>query len=271
MADQLKNILHFLAIPAGGTVSLPHNLHVAARALIPDYIDPNPKCLTVTADAINVTVTNTTADPVDAEILVEAWHTIERAFGGTQFEHLNPQPFVSEGGCGTGGATGPTGPTGATGATGSTGATGPTGPSGLLAYGHFFAQMPGDNSETIAIGAPIQFPQNGAASGIVRANASEITLAAVGTYEVSFQASIAEAGQLAIWINGAQAAGITDRSRAGRATGTSQISNDLLITTTAPNSRLSIVNDASASALTLTPIAGGTGTVSASLVIKRIA
>ena len=104
MADRLKNILHFVAIPSLGTASLPHDLHQADLALIPDYLDPNPKGLIVTADDISVTVTNTTMAPLDVEVLCEAWHSIERAFGGVQNRTLNPQPYVSEGGGGGGSA-----------------------------------------------------------------------------------------------------------------------------------------------------------------------
>jgi hypothetical protein len=106
MADQLKNILHFVAIPAGGTAVLPHGLHVASRALVPDFIDPNPKGLTITADATNVSVTNTTLNPLDVFVLVEAWHTIERAFGSKATQTLTPQPFVSGGDSGGGGGGG---------------------------------------------------------------------------------------------------------------------------------------------------------------------
>jgi len=132
--------------------------------------------------------------------------------------------------------------------------------------------MPGDNAATVAIGAAVEFPQDGETNGvIVRSSASQFTLPAIGTYEVSFQVSVSESGQLAIWLNGAAVATVTPRSRAGRATVTSLITNAVLIATTAANMVLTIVNDASASALTITTSAGGTESVSASLVIKRIA
>ena len=57
----------------------------------------------------------------------------------------------------------------------------------------------------------------------------------------------------------------------GRATGTSQIVGLNLITTTSSNSIISISNPSSEStALTLTPLAGGTNPVSAHLVILQI-
>ena len=171
--------------------------------------------------------------------------------------------------CPTGPSGGPIGATGPAGPTGATGATGATGPTTITDYADFFALMPGDNSATVAIGSPVQFPQNGPAGsilGVTRLTASTFNLAAIGTYQVYFQVSCNEPGQLAVHINGAQVAD----SVVGRATGTSQIVGLSLIRTTTANSVLSIVNDASAAALTITPVAGGTNPVSAHLVIIRV-
>ena len=56
----------------------------------------------------------------------------------------------------------------------------------------------------------------------------------------------------------------------GRATGTSQIVGESLITVGA-NTTLEVINPAgNASALTITPIAGGTHSVSAHLVVQRV-
>ncbi|WP_256941429.1 hypothetical protein [Bacillus sp. EAC] len=57
----------------------------------------------------------------------------------------------------------------------------------------------------------------------------------------------------------------------GRATGTSQIMGMSLVTTTVPNTILTIRNPAANStALTITPMAGGAEPVSAHLVITRL-
>jgi hypothetical protein len=57
----------------------------------------------------------------------------------------------------------------------------------------------------------------------------------------------------------------------GRATGTSQIAGMSLVTTTVINSQLTVRNPAqNSTALTITPIAGGTRPVSAHLVIMQI-
>lgn len=151
------------------------------------------------------------------------------------------------------------------------GATGPTGSVSTMAYGFFFAIMPGDNSASVAAATAISFPQQGPVNGILRMSGSEFTLPAVGTYEVSWQASISEAGQLVLGLD--SGAGVVEQadSVVGRAIGTSQLSNHMLLTTTVTNSILSVRNPAgSPTALTITPIAGGTSSVSASLLIKRI-
>jgi len=170
------------------------------------------------------------------------------------------------------GVTGPTGAIGATGVsvTGPTGATGPTGSSGaglLTTFGNFFALMPPDNTATIAAGAPILFPQDGPASGIARLNTSEITLPNIGIYEVTWQASVTEPGQLVLGLNGIEVASTV----VGRATGTNQIVGSTLIATTAVNTLLTVRNPAANStALTMTPIAGGADPVSATLTVKQI-
>ena len=128
--------------------------------------------------------------------------------------------------------------------------------------------MPGDNTATIAAGAPIEFPQNGPSNGIItRINASQFNIPAVGIYMVDWQASIAEAGQLILQLNGTDIA----TSVIGRATGTDQFVGHTMITTTLPNSVLKVVNPSgNPVALTLNPAAGGTRAVSANLVITRM-
>lgn len=182
------------------------------------------------------------------------------------------QPLGPTGPTGAGGGTGATGAGGGTGATGA-GPTGPTGTSSPTStFGGFFALMPGDNAATIAVGAAVLFPQDGPASGIARSSSSQFVLPAIGTYEVSWQVSVAEPGQLMLDVDSGGGPVIVANSVAGRATGTSQISNDVLLTTTAVNSVLRVINPAgNAAALTLTPTAGGTHAVSAWLVIKRLA
>lgn len=174
------------------------------------------------------------------------------------------------------GPTGPTGPTGDTGPTGpqgfqgNIGPTGPTGPAeGILAFADFYALMPPDNAATVAPGTDVSFPQDGSISGtaITRIDDSSFNLSEIGTYQILFQVSVDEAGQLILTLDGNDIA----NSVVGRATGTSQIVGMSLVTTTAINSILTVQNPTgNASALTITPVAGGTRPVSAHLVITQI-
>jgi hypothetical protein len=173
------------------------------------------------------------------------------------------------------GPTGPAGPAGARGATGPAGATGPIGPAGApgsggsIGFSDFFALMPPDNAATVAPGTDVSFPQDGPTSGtaIARIDASTFNLTAIGTYQVMFQVSVTEAGQLILTLNGADLA----YTVVGRATGTSQIVGMSLVTTTVINSLLTVRNPAgNSTALTITPLAGGTRPVSAHLVITQI-
>jgi len=129
--------------------------------------------------------------------------------------------------------------------------------------------MPGDNVATVAAGAAMQFPQDGPSVGSgppTRFSATEFTLPATGTYHVQAQVSVTEPGQLQIALNGV---GLPN-TVVGRATGISQMVIDTLITAVALQ-RLSIINPAgNPAALTITPIAGGTHSVSATLLIIRL-
>jgi len=130
--------------------------------------------------------------------------------------------------------------------------------------------MPADNAATVAPGADVSFPQDGpnSGAGIVRTGPDAFNLAEIGVYQVLFQVSVTEAGQLILTLNGADLA----YTVAGRATGTSQIVGMAIVETTAANSVLTVRNpDGTADALTITPLAGGTRPVSAHLVITRLA
>jgi len=93
------------------------------------------------------------------------------------------------------------------------------------------------------------------------------TLGNIGTYQVMFQVSVSEAGQLELTLNGSELA----YTVVGRATGTSQLVEMALVQTTAVDSTLTVRNPAgNSTALTITPVAGGTSPVSAHLVITEI-
>ena len=141
----------------------------------------------------------------------------------------------------------------------------------LETFVEFYALMPGDNTATVAPGTPISFPQNGPTSGtIIRSSTtptSQFVLPAIGTYSITWQVSIAEAGQLVLVVNGVEEA----RTLVGRATGTTQIIGNTLLTTSILNTIVSLNNPTgNPVALTVSPIAGGTRAVSASIIIKRL-
>lgn len=171
------------------------------------------------------------------------------------------------------GPAGPQGPAGATGATGPQGPVGPTGPQGpagtVLGFADFYALMPPDNTATIGAGEDVSFPSETAigGTGISRASDSSFFLSEVGVYQVFFQVSVTEAGQLVLTLNGTE----LPYAVAGRATGTSQIIGMALVENNIANSVLTVRNpEGTATALTITPSAGGIEPVSAHLVITRL-
>jgi len=177
-------------------------------------------------------------------------------------------PTGSAGTPGLNGETGPTGSAGTPGLNGETGPTGSPGTSGVLDIADFFALMPPDNAATVAPGTDVSFPQDGETTGtITRTGPSSFNLPTIGLYQVQFQVSVTEAGQLILTLNGADLA----NSVVGRATGTSQIVGVSLVRTTVVNSILTVRNPAgNSTALTITPLAGGTRPVSAHLVLTRV-
>ena len=127
--------------------------------------------------------------------------------------------------------------------------------------------MPPDNAVTVPQGVAVQFPNNGPVSGpISRLNSSDFILGAAGTYQVMFQVSVNEPGQLVLALNGIELA----HTIVGRPTGTSPIVGMALVTAVA-NDVLNVRNAlGSFVALTITPLAGGNSPVSAHLVITQL-
>lgn len=101
----------------------------------------------------------------------------------------------------------------------------------------------------------------------MRTGASSFNLSEIGTYQVSFNVPVTEAGQLELTLNGASLA----YTVVGRATGTSDIAGTFIVETSTINSVITVRNPAgNAAALTITPLAGGTSPVSAHLSILQI-
>ena len=151
-----------------------------------------------------------------------------------------------------------------------TGLVGPQGlAGGVLNFADFYALMPPDNAATVAPGTDVSFPQDGPNSGadIARTGPDSFNLAQIGAYQVLFQVSVTEAGQLLLTLNGED----LEYTVVGRATGASQIIGVAVVETTSVNSVLTVRNPAgNAAALTITPVAGGPRPVSAHLVITQI-
>jgi hypothetical protein len=166
------------------------------------------------------------------------------------------------------GPTGLTGPDGATGITGATGASGPAGPVGSPEYAYIYDLSPGDLPATVRPGNDVPFAQNGPmTAGISYATNGQITIATRGTYRVEFIASVTEAGQLVLAQNGTE----LPSTVYGRATGTSQISGQTILTVAAGDVLTLRNPSGNPTALTFTPFAGGTNPdVSASIVIEQL-
>ncbi len=166
-------------------------------------------------------------------------------------------------------------PPGPQGIPGVAGPQGPQGvPGGVLDFADFYALMPTDNAATVAIGENVDFPQNGPSSGtglIARLGPDTFNLTNIGVYQVLFQVSVDEAGQLVITLDSGGGPIELPYTVVGRATGTTQIVGIALVQTTVVNSILSISNPiGNSTALTITPLAGGTLPVSAHLMILRV-
>jgi len=184
---------------------------------------------------------------------------------------VGPQGPAGEAGpVGPQGPAGEAGPVGPQGPAGEAGPVGPQGPAGgVLSFADFYALMPPDNAATVAPGTDVSFPQDGPNSGsdISRNGPDSFNLAQIGTYQVLFEVSVDEPGQLILTLNGEDLA----YTVVGRATGASQIVGMAIVTTTVINSVLTVRNpEGTAAALTITPLAGGTRPVSAHLVITQI-
>lgn len=177
-------------------------------------------------------------------------------------------PTGPQGATGATGAVGPTGPQGVAGPTGATGAVGPTGPAGGISeYASFYALAPNDNPTAIAQNTAVEFPNSSASTtGITRLTNSTFNLADTGTYLIMFKVNTNTAGQLGIAVNGA----VQPNATFGNAADNGIIEGKTIITTTAANTVLSIVNPI-ATAVTVTPSAGGTEATVSDLTIIKLA
>lgn len=94
MASQLIEIVTAEAVPAGGTVVIPHHINVDGNAKIPDWISrDNMGFAGISCDDENVTVRNDTDAAADIELYLFYDHTIQRVYGDKAVLQLSPAPF----------------------------------------------------------------------------------------------------------------------------------------------------------------------------------
>lgn len=93
MAVRLKNTLQFTDLESGQTITLPHGLSTGQRAIAPDIVFVPFGQIDVETNDTDVILTNR-GPLVSGTVLVEAWHTIERAFGGNQNVNLSVKPYI---------------------------------------------------------------------------------------------------------------------------------------------------------------------------------
>jgi hypothetical protein len=178
----------------------------------------------------------------------------------------NPGPQGAMGNIGPQGEPGQQGNPGPAGPQGIQGIQGIPGTSAVSEFADFFALMPPDNAATVAVGADIPFPQNGPTSGTIsRLTSTDFVLTNIGVYKIEFTVSTDEPAQLVVVLDGVP----QPSTVSGRGVGSSQVVGRMLITTTVLNTVLNLRN-VSNSALTITPLAGGTSPVSAHLLIERV-
>jgi len=169
---------------------------------------------------------------------------------------------------GPAGPVGPQGPQGQEGETGATGATGAPGTGIEPVFGYFYLQNVNDIT-IVGAGEAVPFRTTGPSSGLLRVSETDFVLPDIGVYEVTWQVSVNEPGELLLRLNGFE----LPSTLVGRNTGSTQIVGNVLIETVVPTSNLSVGNPThSAVELTLSRSAAGSfqSPLTSSLVIKRL-
>jgi hypothetical protein len=167
---------------------------------------------------------------------------------------------------------GPQGPQGEQGPKGDQGEQGPQGipgPGSLTGFADFFVLMTPGNDEVIEPGQDVPFPLNGSMSmtDILRQSATQFNLVNPGTYMVFYQVTALGSGELILTINNTEQL----FTIVAKPSGLTQMTSNCLITTSQPNTILTVRNPESANAaLRITSNQGGNNYNSNHLVILRI-
>ncbi len=107
MGTRLLQVLTFANVGAGATVNLAHNININGTQQIPDFIAADAGGFTITADAVQVSVTNDGDAPATVNVWLELKHSMPRELGrsptGLTQPSLVPRPFIVAGGAGGGG------------------------------------------------------------------------------------------------------------------------------------------------------------------------
>jgi hypothetical protein len=198
---------------------------------------------------------------------------ISPLFAGTaRGSRLIGEAGGSQGIPGIAGPAGASGIAGAAGAAGIPGINGIPGAPGLLDFADFYATL--GSSQVVAPGFAVNFSNTGSTTGVITATSpSTFQLPVIGTYLVQFQVSLdvpTGSAQLELTLNGVA----IPSTVVGRASGGTQIVGISYVTTTSPNSILSVINPISqATSLTVETNAGGVANanpVTAHLTIVRV-
>ena len=230
------------------------------------------------------------------------------ATGPTGVTGSSGGPIGPTGATGATGATGDTGATGSGGGGLSEFASFfgmPAGPSNTGANDYPATIAISAAGPSVAAGSAINFPRLSVPTtggiaindpGATQADNTEFILPSVGDYNVRWHISVDEAAQWEMWIttdgSGAvvvagapgglfsqfrtdvtgnySVVGTGSPSNIGQATGTSQLSGDVVFRNPVAGAAIQIRNYASAAALTVTPLPGGTQAQSAVIIIERL-
>jgi hypothetical protein len=141
-----------------------------------------------------------------------------------------------------------------------------------LGYGALYGQAPSDYSSTIAVNAPVPFPHVSSSFGgiTLNSNTTDVILPVIGTYDVEFVVSVAAVSQLTLWLDPDTGtfARLANTTFGVATAGT--IIGRAVVVTTAVNSKIRVVNDTSATAITVPSSLGGTNPSTQTFIIKRI-
>src|SRR5258706_3518387 len=107
MSTKLKALLSFQGLVLGVPVVVPHGLNWSGTPEQPDVAEvlEGDGPYTITATATTLSITRLAGAQADVDVLVESWHTLERAFDGVQVTRLSNQTLVIQGASPGGGGT----------------------------------------------------------------------------------------------------------------------------------------------------------------------